>query len=385
MVLFDFEAPGLASVWEMARGGEATRGPGHTGSGLAVAPVAGSRIGTDHVPADWRGFGEVRFMARADAGTAFEIRVVGGEPGAAWWRKVEVSADGWQEVRVPLAWMRRAEGPAPSWAAIRGLSFAFRDSTRVWIDDVAVVSGRPERTPEMVAAVTGGVVTSGRHAAVVTQVPSLDARKLVADLDAVGDLVLRDLPFLHAPPVAVSLVVFPDVASYHAGVVGIGAAFGARAPTPTTDGFTIADIAMSSWDPGVGTDRPVFVHEFVHALLDQIAGLPNRGEWLQEGLASWYQIRRHPQANLGEVIRGQLARPTPLARLCDGTDIPTTLYGDAWAVVGTLLEEPRWAGTMPALFEATRRTGSTALSAIGADLDALEADRRVWAARHFGW
>lgn len=154
---------------------------------------------------------------------------------------------------------------------------------------------------------------------------------------------------------------------------------------PDNDGYTIEGIATSSWDAAQGIERPVYTHEFVHALLTKVASLPNGGEWLQEGLANWYQVRFYPQPTLADVIRGRFARPLPLSRLCDGQRIEPKFYGDAWTVMGTLLEDPRWAGTLPRVFEAAARTGSTSLVDLGVDLAALDRDRRAWAAEHFGW
>ncbi|MFZ5476909.1 MAG: hypothetical protein ACOZNI_09060 [Myxococcota bacterium] len=385
MILFDFETPGLSDQWQMARGGSASREACETGGCLHVRPAPGSKVGSRRVPADWTGFGELTFRARATSATSIEVRVAAGERGAAWWRRVDLRAGEWQDVRVPLGWLRRAEGPAPSWSSVHALSFAFRDASEVWIDDVTLAEGSPVLTPEAIAAVTGGAVTRGRHAAVVSLVPTMDADGLAARLDAVADAVLADLPFLPPPAVPVPLVVFPDASAYRAGVVTIGAAFAADADTPGHDGFTLEGIATSSWDPAQGIGRPVYAHEFVHALLTRTAGLPNGGEWLQEGLATWYQARFHPQADLSEVVRGRLAAPLPMSRLCDGRRIEPRFYADAWAVVGTVLLEPAWGGTLERAFDAAARTGSTSLASLGVDLAALEADRRAWAARHFGW
>ncbi len=385
MILFDFEATGLADQWQMARGGQASREACESGWCLHVKPAPQSGIGSRQVPSDWTGFGKLTFRARAAADTSVEVRVPAGEGRAAYWRRVDLRGGSWQTVRLPLGWLRRAEGPAPSWSTVKAVSFTFRDATEVWLDDVAVSAGSPFLSPEAVATVTGGHVTLGRYAAVISAVPSLDASALASRLDAVAEAVLADIPFLGAPAAPVPLVVFPDEPSYRDGVVRIGAAFAARADSPGHDGHTIEGIATSSWDAAQGFARPVYTHEFVHALLTATSTLPNSGEWLQEGLASWYQLRFHPQPSFADGLRRHLDRPLPLSRLCDGAHVQAQYYGETWTVIGTMLEEPSWTGTLPRVFEAAARTGSTSLVSLGVDLAALDRDRRGWAARRFGW
>lgn len=283
MVLFDFEAPGLSNQWQMGRGGSAVREACESGWCLHVKPAAGSGIASRSVPTNWTGFGELTFRARAAAATTMEVRVPAGEGRAAWWRRVDLREGGWQDVRIPLGWIRRADGPAPSWSTVRALSFSFRDAIEVWIDDIAVEAGAPVLTPEAIAALTGGDVTRGQHAAVISLVPGIDAVALAGRLDAVADAVLADLPFLAAPSVPVPLLIYPDEAAYSAGVGQIGAAFAANADNHGHDGYTIEGIATSSWDPVQGVGRPVYGHEFVHALLTRTASLPNGGEWLRRG------------------------------------------------------------------------------------------------------
>lgn len=385
MMLFDFETAGLAAQWQMARGGNASRDACESGWCLHVKPAAGSAIGSRNVPTDWTQFGVLSFLARSGADTSIEVRVAAGPGRAAFWRRVDLRGEAWQQVSLDLGWFRRGDGPAPAWSSVQAISFSFRDATEVWIDDVALGDGRPVLSAEAVAAVTGGAVMLGRHSAVISLVPGLDSAALAARLDAVVEAVMVDLPFLPSPEVQVPLVIFPDHASYQLGVVQLGAAFAAKASAPAHDGYTLEGIAMSSWDAKQGIDRPVYVHEFVHALLTRTASLPNGGEWLQEGLATWYQVRFFPQQTLADVVRGRLARPLGLNRLCDGQRIESKFYGDAWTVIGNLLENANWSGTLQGALESAARSGSTSLVDLGLDLDLLDRDRRAWTARHFGW
>lgn len=271
MILFDFEAPGLADQWQMTRGGSASREACESGWCLHLQPAAKSGIRSTRVPSDWTRHGQLSFRARTAVDTTIEVWIPAGEGRAAYWRRVDLRGGAWQDVHLDLGWLRRADGPAPSWSSVNGLAFTFRDATGVWLDDIALVDGSPALSPEAVAVVTGGTVTTGRHAAVISMVPSLDGAALASALDAVADALFADLPFLQVPVTPAPLVVFPDVGSYQAGVIRLGNAFAATVAAPTNHGFTIEGIATSSWDPLQGAARPVYVHEFVHALLTRAA------------------------------------------------------------------------------------------------------------------
>ncbi|MBA2320305.1 MAG: hypothetical protein H0V89_04030 [Deltaproteobacteria bacterium] len=193
----------------------------------------------------------------------------------------------------------------------------------------------------------------------------------------------KDLPWLPTVTGTIPLVVMKDVPAYRAAVARLAGAFGSWLSPPASGGFTLEGIATSYWDRKQGILRPVYVHEFVHALVARATGLSNDGSWLQEGLASWFQSMLLPQDDLAGVMQRRIAGGKPIRELCDGHRIREQNYGEAMAVVGTLLEVPRWSGILEDVVEQAAQTGSTSLVELGVDLDALDADRRHWADTRF--
>ena len=123
-------------------------------------------------------------------------------------------------------------------------------------------------------------------------------------------------------------------------------------------------VATSSWNPRYGSLRPVYTHEFLHVLLSSRWNLQNQGDWLQEGLATRYQLRFHPQNNISEIIQDGISAPDlhlPLEKLCNGRRIPTNRYWQAMTVVETLLHADQYKSKMADLVEAFQANGSTAL------------------------
>jgi hypothetical protein len=109
-------------------------------------------------------------------------------------------------------------------------------------------------------------------------------------------------------------------------------------------------IATAGWDPEKGSLRPVFLHEFVHSFFELSAGLPQEGGWVQEGLASYYQLQFHPQADLAKIVQAGLRDPKshlPLKDLCSGKRIPTNRYWQAMTVWQFLLSTPKYREKLP--------------------------------------
>ena len=184
MVLFDFEAPGLADSWQIVRQGHADRTTCPVGSCLHVASEAGTRMVTTDVPVDWSTLGAIDFRGWAESETTVEVVLSDVDGRGGWRHKLDIPSDACLEVHLDLGWFRRADGPVVPWNGVCKLALVFDSEGEVWLDEIEVDDGTPTLAPEEIARVTGGMVTTGRTAVVITDVADLDAEALVKDINA---------------------------------------------------------------------------------------------------------------------------------------------------------------------------------------------------------
>lgn len=394
IVLFDFERRGLGEQWSAVGKITAARVPvaGEIPEG-EIAPAgqmlaltsegAGgiyAREGT--LPGDWRTFREVRFWMRragepaADAKpAALELQLLEADGRTRFWRKIEVAHGGWRQYRVPLKWMRWGDGRIPRWDRIERLGFWFRDAADLHLDAVSVITGESPAETELTADDLRRLafpdlprdevrIAERGPVLLLTNAGELRTEELAAHLGQVWAAVFAELDFLPKPPRAVPLIVFASRGQYRAFPPRLAALMNSQAPPPPSDGFTLQAISTSYYDEKRGTLRPVYTHEFVHAVLTPSLELQNKGEWLHEGLAVCFQMRFHPQADLVQIVRGGMADPSahlPLEQLCHGGPIPSSRYWQAMTVVEMLLKDEELRKRLPGLIEAFRAAGSTDL------------------------
>ena len=362
-----------------------------------AAPPAGSaaRIQTEgnsglfikagELPRDLTEFDALRFWVHRDltaaaAPSTVEVRFYEADGGAWFWRKVVLDQPGWTQVEVPFKWTRWSPARIPRWGKVNRLGIFFRDAADVFVDSFALAdepppngpAEKPVLNPHDVATLAFGAAAAdpdkvriGRAAemAVITDVRDCESEKLLQHLGNMAAAVKADLPFAAAAASPITLVVFAVEDQYKEFPVKLAERLGAQAAPTTASGYTVQGIATSSWDPRHGTLRPVFAHEFVHALLSATLDLDNKGEWLQEGLASHYQLRFHPQANFRALVIDGLkgADPGVLKQVCSGNRIPLHHYWIAGTLCRMLIEDPDLAAKLPAVVAAIRKSGSTAM------------------------
>jgi len=87
----------------------------------------------------------------------------------------------------------------------------------------------------------------------------------------------------------------------------------------------------------------VVTHEFVHSVLSNHMLIDSsHSDWWQEGVASTYQLRSHPQDDFWPMVREGLQNPemrSPLGQLCNGGSIPMHRYWQAATLVQMLLTD----------------------------------------------
>jgi len=411
-LLFDFEKNGLSVDWSAKGHIQAARKPmppiervtGLRPAGKGITIKTGGKGGIyakrGRVPRDWRGFENLSFWVyrSADETAKFprsilEIQLYEADGRSRFWRRIDVSHRGWRQFTVPLRWFRWGSGRIPRWDRIDRFGFWFRDGAELSIDTVwftkddAKTAEATVIAPEelLKVAFPGGGETSrivrGEGFVVITDVALLDDRQLSGHLQNVSRAVFADYPFLVKPLQPPRLLVFSTRAAYQEFFARFASNFNSATIQPDSTGYTMRNIACSYWDEEFGTLRPVYTHEFVHALMAESLYLPNKSAWLHEGMATVYQLRFHPQANSKQIVQEGLSKKDfhmPLSELCNGRRIPMKRYWQAMTVIETLRSNDSYRRRLPELFDAFRKAGSSDLNPhikpiLGTDWDQLTA------------
>lgn len=397
---------------EVAAPPEAAPGGGPQGSALHVVGRGGDGVYAKRdavalAGLDWPRVRTLTFWIFRPTGltkpTPIEVQFMEADGKTRFWRRVDLDHSGWKRYDVPLRWFRWSTGRIPQWDAVVRVGFYCREAGEFWLDDVAVVEATEPNADGSPAAELSteelrdfafpdsagkAKLERGKHVAVITDVGALDAAQLAAHLDEAAAAVAADLPFLGDVPQG-RLVVFADRTAYQKFTVRTAEQLNSAAAPPTSGGFTFWGIATSYWDPDYGTLRPVYLHEFIHSYLDDALHLDNSGEWLHEGLASYYQLKFHPQDNFGDLVRNGLAARNfpPLEQVLNGKKIELTAYWQAATVIDMLLHDDAYNAKLPALVAAFQESGSTDLGPhldkLGKSWDKFTADWEKFCARTY--
>jgi hypothetical protein len=329
-------------------------------------------------PRDWTELEAVSFWIfradRSDPPTTIELQVFGSNPRARFWRKLVLDHEGWQMYSVPLRWMRWGNYYVPAWNDVGRFGIYFRDAGDIWIDSITL-----EDTDGQLGSMIAGAdlaklafpdgtadvkSTDSTDLILVSATSELSSDELLKHVSSLKRQIESDFSFLPATRVPPKLVVLQAQADYRQFVEKLSAVLNSQTAVPTTDGVTLLDVSVSYWDPAQGTRRPVYTHEYVHGLLSHMLRFENQGDWFHEGVASYYQLKAHPQANLSEIVRQGIDNrnlSTPLEELCNGKRIPLNRYWQAMTIVELLLTNDAYRKKLPELTAAFQNSGSTDL------------------------
>jgi hypothetical protein len=410
-LLFDFESAPLASQWTAvgqvqaaivppAPGDNASADPNFRTLKITTTGAGGVYTLPDQVPADWRSTRAIAFRiflpprgeGQPAPRTTIEVQLLEADGRARFWRRIDLDEAGWHTLELPLAEFRWGEGRVPCWDRVARLGFWFRQAVECQLDDIRLVDGAPgaanlsTQQLQQIAfpdAAADQVRTARRnHLVVMSDAAQLDAEQLAEHLTKVERAVAELLPFLPPPRDNLYLLVFAQREAYQAFTPRFARTLNADARPPASSGYTMQGISSSYYSPELGTLRPVYSHEFVHAYAGQVASLVNKGEWFHEGLASWIQLQFHPQDNIAEIVRQGIATPAnhePLEQLCRGEPIGMSAYWQAMTLVEMLATDEHYRPRLPALIEAFQTSGNTTLGphlglVLARDWDTFHAD-----------
>ncbi len=278
----------------------------------------------------------------------------------------------WKEFRWPMYEWRWADDRVGEWSDVRSLVLVVENwPGQVYLDEV---NYRPVKADSAKASAWLQQIAFGASESGVRTCAEGDV--LVAT-NAMDTLSMQDLriqlrrmkqidawfarvfgpayrPVKGAAPA--TMLIFKDATGYAAFYRRLGEAWNEKIVPPSSAGYTVQDIAASTYNAEFGIHRPVYVHEAVHAMAARdfrlLNGLP-RTDWLHEGLANYVQIAMYPASVDPHTYATNFA--TPMNPQGKGVFVPLKMlfagpvgmgnYAQAASVVAFLLEKhPDWLG-----------------------------------------
>jgi hypothetical protein len=338
--------------------------------------------------------------ASADSPVVVDVMFSERDRKAAFWRKLEVTESGWQQVTLPLKWFRWENGRVPRWDAVTNFVLRSRGPVAFGIDDIRFIDEDPQAGAEMSADNLKQLAFGDNNSAarshvtdefwVLTDAPGVDLDAVSQHLGEVLKKAREEFRLAEKPARPARIIIYQNEEDYRAFVPRLASQLGAAAAPPTSDGYHVSGIALSWWiEPPAGVVRPVITHEFVHTILSNYMLIDSaHSDWWQEGVASLFQMRTHPQDDFWELVGEGLEKPemrTPLEELTNGQSIPMHRYWQAATIVEMLTTDPGYKDKIFDLIAAIRKTGSTDLRPLlepvyGKDFEQFTQDWLRWTA-----
>ena len=318
--------------------------------------------------------------------------------------------DAWAPVRLPLVEWRWGNASTGPWSEAKRLVLLVESPAReLWLDEIRLASAADDESPAgwlKRQAFDGAGAGTTRFAEADGMLVGTDAagqltdehlRRMLSNMQKARKWVrrvfgpaVRPLDGEVTPP---ALLIFRDGDGYRAFWQRIGRAWDAQIAPPTSGGYTVQSISTSTYDPKIGPDRPVYLHESVHAVvaheLRLVTGTEQHG-WLHEGIAAYLQLCLYPKSLDPAAYRRGFTTPIgregglfqPLDRLIVGRPSPA-YYAQLASLVAYLAEEkPDWLATI-AKSLADGETPGQALKRCGTNVGELQEAWLAWGKRRY--
>jgi hypothetical protein len=320
-------------------------------------------------------------------------------------------ATGWTELRWSLASWRWADDRVGDWS--EAASLVLQVSSRrgeVWLDEIRMTPGTRGEASAMPdqdwlkqlafadrksRVVCEDGVLVGTDA--VDELSQDDLKRLAVQMKRVREWMGRLFggavrPVGKGAPVA--LLILRDRKDYVLFFRRLGEAWNVEIAPPDTGGYTVQDIAASTYSREYGIDRPVYLHEAVHAMAARNLRLLNgspRHSWIEEGLANYLQVCVYPKSLDRKTYVVNFARPIDRGGKTFFKPLKTVLSGLAGAesyaqlgsIVGYLVaERPEWLGKIARAL-ADGEDLEKVLKDCGTSIDELEKAWFAWGAKTF--
>jgi hypothetical protein len=329
-----------------------------------------------------------------------------------WQRRFEVRPNQpWQQVVLPLWQWRWGDEALADWSQVRSLALRVEGrADAVDIDDVLLSPGSPAASEMPTSRWLLEMAFEGRNhrwtlvegvlvaTDATAQLPAAELDRLARRVGVVRSFLVETFGAAAAQPVnadaPVPLLIYHHRRHYLALFDRLGEHWRVEIVPPDSAGYTVQDIAASTWSRTYGVDRPVFLHEATHALAARYLRLLNgvaAHSWLQEGLANYIQLCTSPESLDRRTYAQNFAKPIaadgsgffkPLASLL-GEQVEPANYAQLASLVAFLVEEhPDWLEAM-AMAMAAGASVEAGLVECETDLPTLEKLWMAWGARTF--
>ncbi len=380
-VLFDFEGnTRLGDEWSASGKIQASRSDIENGKALHISASDKFAIYSKSGLARLKDFEKAetisfRVRSQTDKPTRLELIALESDRKASFWTKIMVKGKDWQSVTIPLRWFRWESRRVPNWSRVKSLGFRGSKGVDVWIDDISIQDEHVTEGAYATIADYESLMTDGNPEAcrsfcddelwLFTDAPDLDADALRRQLKSVRETYLKQIPidkaYLDESP---KMFVFGNRASYQQFSIRYAKKLNAIGQAPQSNGYHLQGLATSFYDADLGSVRSVYAHEFVHSMNSCYLRLDSsKSDWLQEGLANFYQLKTTPQKGVSDIIQAGLDRAdrTPLSELTNGKSIGLKNYWQAATFVHFLTTDERVSSKWPKLLERVRLSGSVDL------------------------
>jgi hypothetical protein len=290
------------------------------GGAVRLPPVdGGAFVGRDHLSAVLRAPQAekpvaLRWLAQDETGATLFQRRFELPPGATW-----VAFD------EPLEAWRWGDDRAGDWDEVKRLALRVETpAVRVDLDDVRLSGTLDEkmridhlldlafehRDRRMVADAELLVATDA-----VDAFQEADLHRLLSDMQAIRAMFGRVFgqvvrPIDDAAPAC--LLIFGSDDDESAFLDRLGKLWRASIAPPASQGYTVQDIASSTYRAELGVRRPVYLHEATHAIVAHDLRLLTGNDShtpLQEGLANYVQLCLFPQSLDARTYPANFAKP----------------------------------------------------------------------------
>ncbi len=357
-------------------------------------------------------FGELEFQVRAKATKPVRLRFYAlSDDNVVMFQRVWYARadDTWRTRREPLSLWRWGNLRAGRWDEVTRLAVRIEmPAESVHLDEVRLVPGGrgaasaypPEDwlRKQAFGDEDFRLARSGDLLVATAAVQHFKQADLVARLKVLArtrDWLVRlfgEAAMKPEPGQEAALLIFTDPVEYKEFFERLGKAWRVTVVPPASGGYTVQAIAASSWKWQYGTDRPVYLHEGVHALVGVYGGLltgTNAHSWLHEGLANYLQLCVYPDSLDKDFYEGFFAtgragqqRRKPWAQLVSRR-AEMADYAQLASMVAYLAEQkPK---LLPPIVKGLRE--GTQLQAIlkqaGTDVEALEKSWLKWGQERF--